>query len=71
MEKGKRGSVRLSKMDRFYLGLVVEEDEDAMNDPSPVNKSSHYVERTKGKKSSESVNYGGVNHNIYRTIILK
>lgn len=52
MEEGKRGSVRLSKMDRFYLGMVVEEDEDAMNDPSPIlnwtqmiEKSTHYVEK--------------------------
>lgn len=38
VEEGKKGSVRLSKMDRFYLELVVEEDEDAMNDPSPILK---------------------------------
>lgn len=36
MVEGKRGSVRLSTMDRSYLELVVEEDEDAMNDPSTI-----------------------------------
>lgn len=57
LEGGKRGSVRLNKMDRFYLELVVEEDEDAMNDPStifnwtPDDQEEHtqFRERTKGK----------------------
>lgn len=30
------GSVRLSRMDRSYIELVVEEDEDAMSDPSTI-----------------------------------
>lgn len=52
LEGGKKGSVRLNKMDRFYLELVVEEDEDAMNDPSTIfnwtqmiKKSTHNLER--------------------------